>query len=257
MFDTLIINPFVNSLLLIYDFLGNNFGIAIIVFTALVRIVTLPLTLQQQRSSQKMQGLQQSKRWQDIQKKYKGEKQKLQEEQLKLWREMGVNPLSGCLPLLIQLPIIIGLYQAIIRTMAATPVQMLDLAKHFYSFVPSSLIPLNSQFLWMDLGQPERLFLPFLPGIGIPVLTILVAISTWLQTKLTTPPSPDGQGAQMAAMMSIYMPLLLAYFAYSYASGLALYFVVSNVLAIVQYAAMGKVNWRELFAARKPAKPKA
>ena len=103
MWNTLILDPMVNSLLLIYDFLGDNFGVAIIVFTIIVRLITLPLTWQSQRSTLKMQELQQSKKWQDIQKKHKDDKQKLQEEQLKLYREVGFNPLSGCLPTLIQI----------------------------------------------------------------------------------------------------------------------------------------------------------
>jgi YidC/Oxa1 family membrane protein insertase len=244
MWDTLILNPMINALLAIYGFLGNNFGLAIIIFTALVRLITLPLTLQQQRSMQKMQEMQNSKRYLDIQKKYKDNKQKLQEEQLKLYQELGINPLSGCLPLVIQFPIIIGLYQAIIQSLAATPVQLLSLGTHLYSFISSAIIPLNSHFLWMNLGEPEHLSFP------IPILTILVVITTWMQTKLTTPPSPGSQGSQMTQMMGIYMPLLLGYFAYTYASGLALYFVISNLLAVVQYAASGKVNWKSMLSLR-------
>jgi YidC/Oxa1 family membrane protein insertase len=259
--NTVILNPMINAMMLIYQFLGHNFGLAIIIFTILIRLITLPLTLQQQRSTQKMQELQQGKKWQEIQKKFKDDKKRIQEEQLKLYKEIGFNPLSGCLPTVIQFPIIIGLYQAIIRALAATPVQLLDLAKHFYPFIPgmAALVPLNARFLWMDLGQPERLYLPFLPGFGIPVLTILVVITTWLSTKMTTPPSADAQGAQMGKMMTLYMPLLLGYFSYTFASGLALYFVVSNLLQVVQYAAMGKVNWRNLLSLREiigaPKKP--
>ncbi len=256
MWDLLILNPMINALLFIYDMLGDNFGLAIIVFTALIRLITLPLTYQQQVSSQKMQELQQSKKWQAIQKKYKNDRAKQQEELMKLYREAGVNPFSGCLPMLIQFPIIIGLYQAIIRTLADAPLQLLELSEHIYPFIPSSLIPLNSHFLWMDLGQPERLFIPGIP-FGIPVLTILVVVTTYLQTKLTTPPSTDAQSAQMTRMMALYMPLLLGYFAYTFASGLALYFVVSNVLAIIQYAALGKVDWRSLIPGSGASAPKA
>ena len=193
-----------------------------------------------------------------MQKKYKDDKQKLQEEQLKLYKEVGFNPLSGCLPTVIQLPIIFGLYGAVIRALATTPVQLLELSKHIYDFIPSSIIPLNSQFLYMNLGQPERLYLPFLPNIGIPVLTVLVVISTYFQNKLMTPPSADAQGAQMTKVMALYMPLLLGYFAYTLASGLALYFVASNLLAIVQYAATGKVDFKKLlsFGGTTPQKPK-
>jgi YidC/Oxa1 family membrane protein insertase len=258
MWDTLILNPMINALLLIYQFLGHNFGLAIIVFTVLIRLITLPLTLQQTRSQQKMQQLQSSKKWQDLQKKYKDDKQKLQQAQLELYREIGFNPLSGCLPLLIQLPIIFGLYQSITRTLAATPISLLDLSRHFYGIIPNmaALIPLNNRFLWIsDLGAPERLYLPFLPTIGIPVLTILVFITTWLSTKLTTPVTPDSQSASMGKMMSWYMPILLAWFSYSFAAGLAIYFVVSNVLQIVQSAAMGKVNWRNIFSFGASAAP--
>src|SRR3972149_5883978 len=261
MWDTIILNPMINALLLIYDLLWNNFGVAIIVFTIIIRLITLPLTMQQTRSQQKMQQLQGSKKWQDMQKKYKDDKQKLQQEQLSLYKEIGFNPLSGCLPLLIQFPIIIGLYQAITRTLAATPVQLLDLSKHFYPFIPglASLIPLHNRFLWIpDLGAPERLFLPFLPAFGIPVLTILVFITTWLSTKLTTPVTTgDSQSASMGKMMSWYMPILLAWFSYSFAAGLAIYFVVSNVLQIAQSAAMGKVNWRNVFSFGSASKPLA
>lgn len=246
MWDLLILDPMINALLMIYDFLGDNFGVAIIVFTALIRLITYPLTRKQQVSTQNMQELQKSKKWLDMQKKYAKDKQKLQEETLKHYKEAGINPLSGCLPLLIQLPVIFGLYQAIMRALADAPLQLLELGRHIYPFVSSSLIPLNSKFLWMDLGQPERLYLPFLPTFGIPVLTILVVISSWLQTKIMTPPSPDGQGAQMNKMMTIYSPLLMGYLAYSFASGLALYFFVSNALGIVQYALTGRIDWRSM-----------
>jgi YidC/Oxa1 family membrane protein insertase len=245
MWDLIVLNPMINGLLFIYNVLGDNFGLAIIVLTAVIRLITFPLTYQQQRSTQKMQELQGSKRAKDIERKYKGDKTKQQEELLKLYREEGVNPFSGCLPLLIQFPIIIGLYQSIIRALADAPLQLFELSKHIYPAIPSGLIPLNSQFLWMDLAQPERLLIPGIP-IGIPVLTILVVITTYLSTKLTTPPTGDSQGSQMTQMMTLYMPLLLGYFAYTFAAGLALYFVVSNLLQVVQYAATGRVDWRGL-----------
>lgn len=254
MWDTFILNPMVNTLILIYQYAGHNFGLAIILFTVLIRLITLPLTIQQQRSMQRLQELQQSKRWQEALKKYKDDKQKLQAEQLKMYQEVGFNPLAGCLPMLIQIPIMFGLYLAITRALASTPIELLALAKNLYSFVPgmASLIPLDSRFLWMDLGRPERLYLPFLPDIGIPVLTILVVITTWISTKLVTPPATSGQSAQMGQMMAIYMPLLLGYFSYSLAAGLALYFVVSNILQIIQSAATGKVDWRNVLPLSSP-----
>jgi len=259
MWDTLIINPMVNTLLWIYSILGN-FGIAIIIFTILIRLLTYPLTVQQMKGTQKMQEFQKSKEWEELQKKYKGDKQKLQQEQMALYKEMGINPLGSCLPTLIQFPIIIGLYQAIIRALAVTPIQTLDLYGHIYPFINAAkLIPINNIFLWMNLSQPERFYIF---GIGIPVLAIVVVVTTFMQSKLMTPPAQPGeQGAQMAQAMNLYMPLLMGYLALTFASGLSLYFVASNVVTIVQYAAMGKVEWsnllpgnllpRNLFPARK------
>jgi len=248
MWNTLIIDPMVNTLLWIYDLLWNNFGLAIIVFTVLIRLITLPLTYQQTKSAQKMQELQKSKEWQDIQKKHKGDREKLSQEQMRIYKEKGISPFGSCLPTIIQFPIIIGLYQAIIAALAVTPTQLFNLSTHIYPFIPAAaLIPLNNTFLWMNLSQPERLTIA---GIGIPVLAIFVVITTYIQSKLMTPPSQPGeQGAQMTQAMNLYMPFLMGWLAYSFAAGLALYFIVGNLFTIAQYAIMGKVEWRNLLPA--------
>jgi YidC/Oxa1 family membrane protein insertase len=247
--NTLIMNPMLNSLLWIYGILGN-FGLAIIVFTILVKLITHPLTAQQLKSTSKMQEFQQSKEWQDLQKKHKDNKQQLQQEQMKLYQEMGINPFSSCLPMLIQFPVIIGLYQSIMRAMAAAPIPMENLYNNLYSITNvSKLFPVNQTFLWMNLGQPERLYL-FGLSFGIPVLAILVLITTYMQSKLMTPVSQPGeQGAQMTQAMNLYMPLFMGYLALTFASGLALYFVASNLVTIGQYALMGKLNWNNLVPA--------
>jgi len=96
----------------------------------------------------------------------------------------------------------------------------------------------------MTLSQPERINIL---GFGLPLLAVLVVITTYLQSKVMTPPAQPGeQGAQMAQMMNLYMPFLMGWLAYSFPSGLALYFVTSNLFGILQYAAMGKANWRNL-----------
>jgi YidC/Oxa1 family membrane protein insertase len=251
MWDTLIIQPMVNILLFIYNYVGN-FGIAIILFTILIRLVTHPLTVQQIKSGQKMQDMQKSKEWQELQKKYKDDKAKLQQEQMSLYKEMGINPFGSCLPTLIQFPIIIGLYQAIIRVLGGSPTQMIDLYRLVYPFIPiEKLLPINNQFLWMDLSQPERLYIL---GFGIPVLAIVVVATTFMQSKLMTPMTqPGDQGAQMSKAMNLYMPLLMGYLALTFAAGLSVYFITSKVVTIGQYAAMGKINWRNLLPGKKPA----
>ena len=248
MWDTLILNPMINTLLWIYSILFENFGLAIIAFTILVRLITFPLTAQQIKSTQKMQDLQKSKKWQDMKKKFKDDKEKLSQEQMKLYKEEGVSPFGSCLPTLIQFPIIIGLYQAIIRSLAVTPIQLLDLSKHIYPFInASALIPLNQEFLWMNLSMPEKDWGLTIAGFGIPMLAIIVVITSYLQTKLMTPPTatPD-QGAQMGRAMNLYMPLFMGYLAYTFSSGLALYFVTSNLVGILQYGLMGRLDWRNL-----------
>jgi len=248
----LFVSLFINVLLWIYDVIGNNFGIAIILFTILIRIVTWPLNAQQMKGAAAMQELQNDKEWQAIQKKYAKDKEKLAQEQMRIYRERGISPFASCLPTLIQFPIIIALYQSIIRALASTPLDLLKLSRSIYPALNvSDLIPLNSKFLWMNLGQPEGIPLPFdisfLP-YGFPLLAIIVAITTYIQAKLTMPAStnPNDQSAAMSKMMSVYMPLMLGYFALTFASGLSVYFITSNVLGIVQYAMQGKANWRNL-----------
>lgn len=231
-----IIVPFTNALVFIYSLLAENFGLAIIVFTILVRLATYPISAQQMKSARATQDLQNNPRWKEMQRKYKDDKQKLAQEQMKLYQELGINPLGACLPTLIQIPLFIGMYWAITRALAATPLAMLQFARSIALPNAAEIIPLNSRFLWMDLGQPERLYLDFLP-IGIPVLAILVMVTSYFQSKMMTPAStnPNDQSAQMAKSMNLYMPLLMAWISYIYAAGLALYFVTGNIIGIVQY----------------------
>lgn len=257
MWNTFILYPMVNVLIWIYNFLLHNFGLAIVIFTILIRLLTYPLTAQQLKSQKKMQELQGSKKWQEIQKKYKDDKEKLAQEQMKIYQEMGINPLGSCLPLVIQFPIMIGLYQAISLAMASAPIQLLNLSRSLYSFIPASdLIPLNSKFLWMNLGLPE-ISSPnalVIAGFAVPIMTIIVVVTTYLQSKLMTPAAnPGDQGAQMSKMMNLYMPILMGWIAYSLSSGLALYFIVSNVLGVAQYALMGNIHWDNLLPKKKVA----
>jgi YidC/Oxa1 family membrane protein insertase len=243
MWETLIIQPMTNLLLFIYDLLGSGphmFGLAIILFTIVIKAITWPLNAAQVKGAQAMQELQNDKDWQEIQKKFAKDKEKLAQEQMRIYKEKGINPFASCLPTLVQFPIIIGLYQSIIRALSATPLDMLKLARTIYPFQNvENIIPLNSKFLWMDLGQPEPYY----------ILAIVVAASTWVQSKLTMPTSsnPNDQSAQMSKMMSIYMPLLLGWFALTFPSGISVYFIISNILGVAQYAATGRANWSNIF----------
>jgi YidC/Oxa1 family membrane protein insertase len=228
--------PFTNVLVFIYDVLGNNFGLAIIVFTIVARLITYPITAQQMKSARATQEMQNHPRMKEIQRKYKDDKQKLQMEQAKLMQELGINPLASCLPLIIQIVLFIAVYSAVNRTLAATPLQLLEFGRSIALPNAAELIPLNSKFLWMDLGQPERLYLDFLP-FGIPVLTILVMISSYFQGKVMAPQSsnPNDQSAQMARSMNLTMPLMMGYFSLLFSAGVAIYFFTSNLFGIAQY----------------------
>jgi YidC/Oxa1 family membrane protein insertase len=259
MWDSLIISPFINLLLWIYSLVGN-LGVAIIIFTAATRLLIYPLTAKQIKSSQAMQELQKNKRYIELQEKYKGDKERLAQEQMKLYQELKISPFASCLPTLIQFPIIIGLYQALIQTVASAPIDLLNLIRHIYpNFLKvSNLLPLNTTFLWMDMGHPERLNIPGL-SFGIPVLAIIVVITTYISTKIITPP-PSGtandQSAMMTNMMNVYMPLLMGWMAWTLSSGLALYFVVTNLIQIFQYAITGKVYWGNILPGKKSPEPK-
>jgi YidC/Oxa1 family membrane protein insertase len=248
--DLLIINPMVNAMLLFYGILGHQFILAIIALTIVIRIIVFPLSLKQQRSMMMMQSMQKSKEWQDIQKKYKGDREKLAQEQMRLYREFGVNPAGGCLPTLIQFPVLIGLYQSINRVLAVTPLQLVDLAGRVYLPGLAALVPLNDQFLWLNLGQPDPLY----------VLPVLVVITTWAQQKLLSTPNPDPQSASMNQTMQIMMPLMFGFFALSFSSALSIYFVISNVVGVAQYSIINrwfKTRWEDESNIKRRAQPKS
>lgn len=257
--ELIVVQPMTNILLLI-TMLVKNFGIAIILFTLLIKLITMPLTFKQVQSRRKLAELQATSEYKKVMAKYKDDREKLAMEQHRLQKEAGVSPFSSCLPLLLQMPIIFGLYQAIMRAMASTPVELLKLERIIYPFLDvNKIIPIQNRFLWMDLGQPERLMVF---GIGIPVLAILVVITTFLQSKAMEDPSANADPSAAAATgsMNKIMPLFMGYMAYQFSAGLALYFVVSNLSTMLQYAALGEVNWKSLmFWVKKeaPEEPKA
>jgi YidC/Oxa1 family membrane protein insertase len=229
-----IVYPFANLLLLLYQYLGQQTIVAIAALTVLIRLLILPLTLSQQRSAQKMQKLQPE--IEKLRDKYGDDQEKLTQEQMKLWREAGVNPAGGCLPLLIQLPIMIALYRAIIFIVPSTPLQLFQLSGNIWDeqlATLTGLVPLQSTFLGMDLGQP-----PSPEQWWAYALPILVFATSWLQQKLLTPPSAgDGQSQaeMMNRQMQIMMPLMFGFISIQYATGLSIYFIISNLFGMAQY----------------------
>ena len=228
-FNNILINPMVNILVVLYTVLFSNFGLSLIIFTIIVRVATLPLTMKQTRQMRRMTGLQ--PKMKDIQTRYAKDPQRRSKEMMALYKTEGVNPL-GCLgPMVIQLPIWIGLYQALLKTLGTNPDDLVGLAQRLYSWNPviDTVAPINSNFLWLDLANPDPSPL---------LLPILVGASTWAQQKVTMSPSTDERTASTNRMMLWMMPAMLGLFSLSFPSGLALYWVVSNVIGVVIHGVM-------------------
>lgn len=250
-----ILNPFVTLLTFLYSVFANNMLLAIVVFTVIVRLLTYPLTVQQMRSSQSMQKLQPELK--KLQEKYKNDREKMSQEQMRLYKEYGVNPVGGCLPLIIQFPIFIALYQAIIHALAATPMQLIDLSGRLLVPGLDRNIPLQNMLFGLNLTQPPVIAGADLGSIVGIVLVLLVVATTWLQFKVTMPqqaPSEDGKPNQAQAMsqsMGTIMPLMYGFFALSFSIGISVYFIVSNLTGIAQYAMMGKANFRNILGGNR------
>jgi YidC/Oxa1 family membrane protein insertase len=173
-----------------------NYGIAIILVTLIIKLALYPLTVKQVKGMKAMQDLQ--PKMKEMQEKYKGNPEKLNKEMALLYKESGVNPLSGCLPLLVQMPILMGIFFAI--------------RDYQYAQTPS--------FLWMaNLSLPDPLY----------ILPVLSAATTYIQQKQT---STDMN--QQAKMMMTFMPLFIGYISISFPAGLVLYWAMSNLFQIIQ-----------------------
>ena len=184
-----------------------NFGVAIILLTILVRLLFWPLTRKSTEGMKKMQELQPLMK--EIQAKYKDNPQRLQQESWQLYREKKVNPMSSCLPMLIQIPVFIALFNVL-----------------------RSAVELRyAPFLWIaDLSEPEGLFASWFPFGGLNLLPILMAVSTALQSYFT----PSTGDKKQQQMMMVMMPAMMLIMFYSFPSALSLYWFLSNIFSIVQ-----------------------
>ena len=241
LWNNLFFQPILNGLIILYGLLFNNMALTIVVFTILIRVLILPLTLRQLRASKALAALQ--PKMAQIQKRYKDDRQRLSQEQMRLYREQGVNPLGCAVPTLIQFPIWIGLYQSIQLALAVQPEHLMNLTRHLYPTLTHlhSLVPLESKFLWLDLGHPDLTM----------VLPVLVGGSMWIQQKMMTMPTDDPRQQQMNQTMQWMMPIMFGFFTVQFASGLAIYWFVSNLISIIiQYfvTGWGSLTWfgREL-----------
>ena len=191
----------------IYGVVGN-YGIAIIIVTVLMRIIIFPLTLKQEKSMKKMRDLQPE--IEKIKEKYKDSPQEYQQKTAELYRESGVNPLGGCLPLLIQMPVFVALYWAF----------------------SGNAIPADAKFLWFTLKQPDRLFM--IGNFAFNLLPILNVGVTYIQQKIMTSATSGQESSQQMQTMLYMMPLMMLFIFYKMPSGVTLYYLVSGALSLVQ-----------------------
>ena len=191
----------------IYGVVGN-YGIAIIIVTVLMRIIIFTLTLKQEKSMKKMRELQPE--LEKIKEKYKDNPQEYQQKTAELYRESGVNPLGGCLPLLIQMPVFVALYWAF----------------------SGNAIPADAKFLWFTLKQPDRLFM--IGNFAFNLLPILNVGVTYIQQKIMTSATSGQESSQQMQTMLYMMPLMMLFIFYKMPSGVTLYYLVSGALSLVQ-----------------------
>ncbi len=193
--------PMSKVIIFFADNLNDSFGLSIIIVTLIVRLILLPLNVKQLKSSKAMQEIQPEIK--ELQKKYSSKdaatQQKLQQETMALFQKHGVNPLAGCLPIFVQMPVLIAIYHAIMRTEAIQ----------------------GHTFLWFALDSPDY------------VLPLIAGAATFLQQKLMMAGSASAQNPQMVAMLYM-MPIMITVFAFFFPAALALYWVVGNIFMVAQ-----------------------
>ena len=214
--NSLFVYPLSWTIIKIAELLNNSYGLAIIIITLVIRLILLPLNIKQLKSTRAMQQIQ--PKLQEIQKKYSSKdqktQQKLQEETMKLMQKHNVNPLAGCLPILVQMPILVAIYHAIMRT---------------------EQIKTHS-FLWFELGVSDPYF----------ILPVLVAGGMFLQQRLMMSVNSNSAAASnpqmqlQMKMMSVVMPLMLGGMAFFLPSALGIYWLTGSVFMIIQFFFVNK-----------------
>jgi YidC/Oxa1 family membrane protein insertase len=212
MFDFLA-KPFVWIMDFLYDHFISNYGVAIIILTILTKIILWPLGNKSYKSMNEMKKIQPLVA--EIREKYKDDKKKMNEEMMGLYKTYKVNPAGGCLPMVVQIPVFFALYRMLYEAIEL---------RHAPFFLGIN-----------DLSAPDRLLrfdfsIPFMqPPYGIPVLTIIMGATMFVQQKMSPP-----MGDPTQAKMMMFMPIVFTFVFINFSSGLVLYWLINNVLSIAQ-----------------------
>ncbi len=245
-FTVFLIQPLANGLVLFYKLLGQNLGLAIIGFSLFLRVVFSPLTKSSMKSMKKMKEFE--PQLAKLKKRHKGDRKKLMQAQAEFYKQKGINPGAGCLPQLLQLVVLIALFQVFLRALSSdgdTVSKFNELLYQPLRFSQGAVI--NTKFLYLDIAKPDLLKLPFLAfAIPGPVL-ITAAISQFISAKIMTPyietekkiakktkgEADDFQVAMQKSMIYT-MPFFTLIIGMRFPSGLAIYWVVFSLYQTVQ-----------------------
>ncbi|MBU5594443.1 YidC family membrane integrase SpoIIIJ [Amphibacillus sp. MSJ-3] len=202
--DSYFVYPLSWIIIQVANLFNGSFGLAIVIVTILIRLILVPLNIKQLKSTKAMQEIQ--PKLKEIQEKYSSKdaktQEKLQQEQMKLFQEHNVNPLAGCLPIFIQMPILVGLYQSIVRTPGLQ----------------------DGVFLWFELSQPDPYY----------ILPIIAATATFFQQKLSMMGTDQAEANPQMSMMLYMMPIMIGMMSMFFPAALSLYWVVGNVFMVLQ-----------------------
>ena len=246
----LLYQPLVNALIFLYQFF-NNFGLSIIVLTLGIRLLLHPLTRSSMKATTRMREL--SPELEKLKKKYGKDKQAYAKAQMDLYKQHGANPAAGCLPQIVQIIVLIALYQAFIQVLRVDGDVIQKLNEVLY---PSLQLPaetvINTQFLYLDLGKPDVFSIS---GIPIPLpgfFLIAAAVAQFISSKMMTPAltaaqkeaaktpgKADDMATSMQSQMTYLFPLMTILIGYSFPSGLILYWLTFSVLMVVQQYFIG------------------
>ena len=219
----IIAKPIGYLLALIYKLVGN-YGISLIILTVIVKLVLYPLYAKQIKSTANMSDM--SEKAKEIQNRYANDKEKMNEEMQKLYAESGFNPMSGCLPMLIQFPIIMGLFALLRNPMKYMPND------------PTLMFANHEEFLWIkDLAQPDLWILPIAAG-----LATFFAFSMNSAMQMQQPGANPGQQKAMNAIMKYFFPLSITWLARSYPAGLAIYWAGGQFMQIFFNLRINKIK---------------
>jgi YidC/Oxa1 family membrane protein insertase len=238
-FNLIFTFPIFNALMLLYHLFGD-FGLSIVVLTLIIRLILFPLTLKQLKSMKATQALQ--PRLAEIKKKYAKDQQAQLVATQALYKEYGINPAAGCLPMLIQLPVLYGLFYGIEDLIKIPNVQALN--HLLYPFIPHFAVMPDLNLTWLTFINPALQFSLAKPD-PTHILPIIAGLATFIQLRMSQPKNAATSGAsdptaQSMKMMQYVMPLITVFFAWTFAAGLALYWTVSSIFqAMQQYFVTG------------------